>query len=205
MGRVLVSTVWEDPRHVMLCIHKLCIDRAIILVDSQKKESQSRAVKKVKEIEKAYRGILDLSTESIELYNIPKITEKCIQIIDSLPKGDEIFVNVTGGRKTQCLGLVFASYLRHGRIRGIYYVTEEGDSFIQLPKLKFDLSVSQKELLDVLAENRKYKTMNELSELTTKSRPMLYKNLRELEEMGMVGKEEQYYITEAGRIARLYT
>ena len=44
---------------------------------------------------------------------------------DLLSDKDEIYVDITAGRKTKALGLLFGSYARINRVKKIMYVKEE--------------------------------------------------------------------------------
>src|SRR3989344_1894752 len=81
----------------------------------------------------------------------------------------------------------------------ILLLEEKDSSPIYLPKLYFQLTESQKKVLEYL-EAGNFTTLMELSEKIDSSRAMLYRNIKELEEMGLV---EDLKLTDAGKIARL--
>ena len=82
--------------------------------------------------------------------------------------------------------LLFGAYARVSRVKKIAYNPDEKDSSpIYLPKLYFQLTESQKRVLEYL-EAGNFSTLMELSEKVDQSRAMLYRNIKELEEMGLV-------------------
>ena len=95
------------------------------------------------------------------------------------PKDDTIYINITSGRKTKALGLLFAAYARNNRVKKIAYNPEEDKTaVIWLPKLAFKFNESQKKVLETLAE-KDYSKMS-LTDLADKigiSRAMLYRNI----------------------------
>lgn len=140
-----------------------------------------------------------------EVYDIVKVAEKGVEIIDLQPKDDEIFINITSGRKTKAIGLLFAAYARSSRVKKIAYNPEEDKTaIIWLPKLAFKLTESQKKVLNALSEEGYSKlSLTELADRIGISRAMLYKNIDELRDLGYVSTEKGLELTDAGRIARL--
>ena len=121
------------------------------------------------------------------------------------PKDDEIFINVTSGRKTKALGLLFAAYARNDHVKKIAYNPEEDkNAVVWLPKLSFKLTDSQKKVLEVLS-NKDYskQSLTELADKVGISRAMLYRNIDELRDMGYISTEDGLILTDAGKIARL--
>lgn len=203
MVNVLISTIWSDDS-VRYCIHKLGIDEVVLIVDKQRDnqtEKQEKAVDKLREFTGDFIKVRPVETE---LYDIPKITEDCVRVIDECPIDGTIYINVTPSRKTQSLGLLFAAYKRINLIKGIFYYMEDEVGIIDLPKLRFDLTESQKDLLNVLYDlEGQYENLTKLADKTGISRAMLYKNIDSLEKMGFITKDDTYKLTKAGLIARL--
>ena len=203
MVTILISTIWSDDS-VRYCIHKLGVDEVVLIIDKPRddqSDTQEKAVKKIKEFAGDF---IKIRTVETELYDITKITEDCVNVIDECPIDGTIYVNVTPSRKTQSLGLLFAAYKRINLIEGIHYYMEDEVDIIDLPKLSFDLTESQKGLLNVLFKlEGKYKNLTKLAEKTGISRAMLYKNINSLQEMGFITKDKTFTLTKAGLIARL--
>jgi CRISPR locus-related DNA-binding protein len=183
MAKVLIATLYS-PDPVLTAANRLGPDRLILLID----------LKPNKEQQKNYK-----------LIDIVGVAEKCVEIIDMQPKDDEIYVNITSGRKTKALGLLFASYARCNRVKKIAYNPEEDkNAVVWLPKMSFKLTESQKKVLSVIGEKDYAKSS--LTDLTGKigiSRAMLYRNIDELRDMGYISTEDGLALTDAGRIARL--
>lgn len=201
MPKVLIATLYS-PDPVLLAANRLGPDRLILLIDQKPDKDQEKSYKLIQE---SLGRVVDVKKVKTEVYDIVKVAEKGVEIIDMQPKDDEIFVNVTSGRKTKALGLLFAAYARNDRVKKIAYNPEEDkNSVIYLPKLAFKLTESQKKVLETLVE-KDYSKMS-LTDLADKigiSRAMLYRNVDELREMGYVSTEDGLILTDAGRIARL--
>ena len=149
MAKVLIATLYS-PDPVLLAANRLGPDRIILLIDKKPDKDQEKSYKLIHE---SLGRVVDVKTVKTEVYDIVKVAEKGVEIIDMQPKDDEIYINVTSGRKTKALGLLFAAYARNDRVKKIAYNPEDDkNSVIWLPKLSFKLSESQKKVLETLAE-----------------------------------------------------
>ena len=201
MAKVLIATLYS-PEPVLLAANRLGPDRLILLIDRKPDKDQEKSYKLIQE---SLGRVVDTKKIPTEVYDIVKVAEKCVEIIDMQPKDDDIFVNVTSGRKTKALGLLFAAYARCDRVKKIAYNPEEDKkAVVWLPKLSFKLTDSQKSILNMLAEKDYSKmSITELADKIGISRAMLYRNIDELRDMGYISTEDGLVLTDAGRIARL--
>ena len=196
MAKVLISTVYSMDS-IVLCATKLSVDRIYLLVDSKPDAVQSKTVK---EIESSLGKALEVKTKKISVYDIVSIAKSTAELIDVLPNDDEIFINITPARKTQALGLLFASYSRSLRIKKIFYVVEDSKELIQLPLLSFDVSESQLKILESIEDA---KQLTKLADELKISRAMLYRNIKDLKHKGLIEDDNGFKLTDAGKIARL--
>ena len=202
MAKILIATLYS-PDPVLLAANRLGPDKLILLVDKNPNEEQKKSFKLIKE---SLGRVVEVEQVETEVYDIVKIAEKSVEIIDSQPKNDEIFINITSGRKTKALGLLFAAYARSSRVKKIAYNPEEDrTAVVWLPKLAFKLTDSQRKVLDILdKEDNTNISLKELAEKIGISRSMLYRNIEELKDMGYISSTEgNLKLTDAGRIARL--
>ena len=188
MAKVLIATLYS-PEPVLLAANRLGPDRLILLIDQKPNKEQEKNYKLIQE---SLGRVVDVKLVKTEVYDIVKVAEESVKIIDMQPKDDEIFINVTSGRKTKALGLLFAAYARCSKVKKIAYNPEEDKTaVVWLPKLSFKLTESQKSILNTLAEKIGI------------SRAMLYRNIDELRDMGYISTEDGVILTDAGKIARL--
>ena len=202
MAKILIATLYS-PDPVLLAANRLGPDKLILLVDKNPNEEQDKSFKLIKE---SLGRVVEVERVETEVYDIVKIAEKSVEVIDSQPKNDEIFINITSGRKTKALGLLFAAYARNSRVKKIAYNPEEDrTAVVWLPKLAFKLTDSQRKVLDILdKEDNTNISLKELAEKIGISRSMLYRNIEELKDMGYINSTEgNLKLTDAGRIARL--
>jgi len=198
--KVLIATLYgSDP--VMSSITKLGPDRLVLLIDKQPNSEQEKSLKV---IQVSLGKVLEIKTIKVDTYDIVAIAEKAVELIDMQPDEDEIYVNITSGRKTQAIGLLFASYARHDRVKKIaYYPEEKNSEVVYLPRISFKLSSSQKKILEYLFYNKGDKSMKDLSEKIDLSTAMLYRAIDELKDMDLVSTDDGIKLTDAGKIARL--
>ncbi len=194
--KVLIATLYNvDP--VLVSANKLGPDRMYLLVDKEPSKEQEKSVEL---LNSSLGRVIDIKVVKTAVYDIVEVARKAVEIIDMQPKDDEIYVNITSGRKTKAIGLLFGAYARGNVIKKIIYFPEEKDSDpVYLPKLQFNLTESQKKVLGYL-EAGKFTTLMDLSEKIDLSRAMLYRAIKELEEMDFISDLK---LTDAGKIARL--
>ena len=194
--KVLIATLY-NVNPVLVSANKLGPDRMYLLVDKIPSKEQEKSLDLLKG---SLGRVIDIKVVKTEVYDIVEVARKAVEVIDLQPKEDEIFINVTSGRKTKAIGLLFGSYARAHRVKKIIYFPEEKEADpVYLPKLQFNLTESQKKVLEYL-EAGKYHSLMDLSEKIDISRAMLYRNIKELEEMDLV---DDLKLTDAGKIARL--
>ncbi len=197
MPNVLLSTIY-DSSAVIFAIKKFDVDKVILLVDTKPDEEQSRSVKSVREV---FGNLVEIKDERIDVYNIADITKRVVDVIDSIPEKDQIFINITAGRKPQSLGVVFAAYQRMTRIKKVVYITEENKDIVTLPMLSFDLTNSQ---LELLRNVEKIDSVNKLEKKLNTQKAMIYRNIKDLKNRGFIEKVDGgLQLTDAGKIAIL--
>jgi CRISPR locus-related DNA-binding protein len=200
MGKkVLIATLY-NPDPVILAATKLGPDRLILLIDKKPTSEQEESLKIILN---SLGKVLEVKSIKTDVYDIVEVARKCVEIIDLQPKDDALYVNITSGRKTKAIGLLFAAYARHDRVKKIAYNPEEDKStVVYLPRLSFKLTDSQKKILEYLDEGE-YQSISDLSKKIDLSNAMLYRAIDELKDMDLITTEEGLKLTDAGKIARL--
>ncbi|MEM2139115.1 MAG: CRISPR-associated CARF protein Csa3 [Candidatus Woesearchaeota archaeon] len=202
MAKVLIATLYKaEP--VLLFLTRIGFERVILLIDEKPNEEQLNSLKLIKE---SIGRVVDIKEVKCAVYDIVKVAEKAVEIIDMQPREDQIYINITSGRKTKAIGLLFASYARKDRISKIAYNPEEDkNSIVYLPKLSFQLNESQKKILEYLdKEDFQKLSFANMAEKIGISRAMFYKSIEELKDMDFIySTDEGIFLTDAGKIARL--
>ena len=197
MAKVLIATLYSaDP--VLLAATKLGADRVVLLVNEKPNPEQDKALKL---IEESIGRVIEIKKVKIKAYDVVSVATKVVEVIDLVPDTDHVYVNITSGRKTMAIGALFGAYARHDRVRKIAYNPEDAE-VIYLPKLSFNLSKSEKQVLEYV-EKGEYKNPAELAQKMGMSPATLYKAIKDLSDMDLVSVEDGIRVTDAGRIAGL--
>ncbi|BAW31513.1 MAG TPA: CRISPR-associated CARF protein Csa3 [Methanothermobacter sp.] len=197
METTLISTVYSiEP--VMICITQFS-PRKVVLIMEEEPPREKEQVQKI--IEDTLGNFIKVQIKETSLYDVVQIAKDTVDTIDEeRAKGRKIVVNISGGRKTQALGVLFGCYARNNDVQRIAYVTEEEGEIIDLPILSFGISKTKKKLLEELKKGET--SVKNLAIKLGISRGMTYNHIRELRNMGFIDPEK-LEITSAGEIATL--
>ena len=198
MARVLVTTTYSSDS-IILAITRLSIERVFLLIDKKPDETQQATIDT---INKTFGSVIEIKEKRVELYDFISVAKTVTDMLDDISRKDEIYVNITPGKKTQALGVLFGCYGRPKYVKKIFYVPDGSKDMITLPILAFDITPSQKEVLDNI---EKIDTPKALAEEIDTSKAMLYRNIKELADRGFIESSDGkgYKLTDAGKIARL--
>jgi len=196
MTKILIATIYTfEP--IIASATKVGADRLILLIDKEPDEKQQKSLDIIKQ---SLGTVLEIKTVETDIYDIVDVAKETVKIIDLLSDKDEIYVDITAGRKTKALGLLFGSYARVNRIKRIMYVKEEDKSIVSLPRLSYSLSPGQHKIINYLV-NHEVISMSRFATKIELSQAMLYKHIRELKEMDIVeDTKEGLKVTDYGRI-----
>jgi len=199
MVRVLIATLYVfEP--IIAASTKISADRLILLIDKEPDEKQQKSLDVIKQ---SLGSVLEIKTVKTDVYDIVEVAKETVKIIDLLPDKDDIYIDITAGRKTKALGLLFGAYARSDRIRRIMYVKEENKQVVNLPKLSYSITPGQHKIIEYLL-NHKVNSMTEFSEKVGVSKAMLYKHIKELKDMDIIEEtKEGLQLTDYGRIVVL--
>lgn len=91
MANVLITTIYS-VESIVLAITRFSIDRVFLLASEEFDGNQQEALKQIRD---NYSKVLEIKEKKIPVYDIVKITEKCVELIDAIPSKDRIFINIT--------------------------------------------------------------------------------------------------------------
>lgn len=199
MKKILISSIY-DHNSIMLCTTKFSVDEIHLIIDNNPNEKQKKSIDLVKE---SLGNVVKINIKKSKVYDICGTAEIVVDLIDNINEDNEIYVNVTCGRKPQSMGLTFGSYARIGKITSIVYVTEEDKKFIYLPKLSYEITESQRALLEMI-QAKTLKNLNQVSEELNFSKGISYRNFETLKNKGMILKEKDgIKLTDYGKLVLL--
>ncbi|MBR9700193.1 CRISPR locus-related DNA-binding protein [Candidatus Woesearchaeota archaeon] len=199
MTKILIATLYVfEP--IIASATKMSADRLILLIDKKPDKKQLESLEILK---KSLGSVMEITTIETEVCDIVKVAKETVKIIDLLSDKDEIYIDITAGRKTKALGLLFGSYARTDRVKRIMYVKEEDKSIISLPKLSYAITPGQNKIVHYLHKNS-IVSMIDLANKIDISRAMLYKHIKELKDMDVIeNTKDGLQLTDYGRIVVL--
>ncbi|MDI9624720.1 MAG: CRISPR-associated CARF protein Csa3 [Methanothermobacter sp.] len=197
METTLISTVYSiEP--VMICITQFS-PKKVVLIMEEEPPKEKQQVQKI--IQDTLGNFIKVQIKETSLYDVVQIAKDTVDTIDEeRAQGRKVVVNISGGRKTQALGVLFGCYARNNDVQRIAYVTEEEGEIIDLPILSFGISKTKKKVLEELKKGET--SVKNLAIKLGISRGMTYNHIRELRNMGFIDPEK-LEITSAGELAIL--
>ncbi len=199
MTRVLLATIYVfEP--IIASATKIGADRLILFIDKEPDEKQQKSLDVINQ---SLGTVLEIKTVATDIYEIVDVAKEAVKVIDLLSDKDEIYIDITSGRKTKALGLLFGAYARINRIKRIMYVKEEDKSIVSLPRLSYSITPGQHKIITYLL-NHEITSMSQFARKINMSQAMLYKHIRELKDMDIIEEaREGLKVTDYGRIVVL--
>ncbi|KKH45916.1 CRISPR-associated protein [Methanosarcina sp. 1.H.T.1A.1] len=195
----LISTIYAlEP--VIICVTRLSPSKIILLSEegAGDKKLQSEEM-----IEKTFKNALEVEKKYTAVYDTVRVAKDVAELIEKEhDRGNQVIVNVSGGRKPQAFGALFGAYARNDMVQRIVYVTEEDSLMIDFPVLSFNLSETKKLILEEIQKG--VSAVSQIAVTAGISKGMTYNHLRELKSMGYIADGDNgYIITDAGKIASI--
>jgi CRISPR locus-related DNA-binding protein len=154
-------------------------------------------------IEKSLGSVIRIKTITTNIYDIVKVAEKVVETIDSIPNSDQIYIDVTTGRKTKSFGLLFGAFSRADRVKKITYINPEDNSILILPKMGYSLTDGQRKLIEHVQNNKIKSVMDAASKLNI-SRGAIYRHIKELKDMNILEETDgEFNLTDYGHLVML--
>lgn len=197
MNKLLISTFYSiEP--FMQGFHKYSPNHIIIVCgDDKNKELEEN----IKTVSKVIKSVSKVEIIRLKHYDIYEVAKQMVDLLDkNQSKFDEIYVNITGGRKTSALGLLYGAYARKDSVKKIVYITEEDNEAIELPKLSYNLGESKRVILEYIAVSGRPE-VPKLAGKMKKTRGLIYLHIKDLINDGFLDANME--LTTAGKIALL--
>jgi len=192
---LLISTFYQHSP-VVRCISQFKIDKLLLLVDMEQKNNIQE--KALNDLKKLFGGIVKIETISIPVYDVYMIAKITVELLRKHSEENEIIINISGGRKTQAMGVVYGASLLPNFVKKIIYVIEETKDIIELPVFSIRVSPIKTDILKKLRDDVKVPKIAEEFKI---SRSMVYSHIRDLKEKGYLDNKNN--LTLAGKIVLL--
>lgn len=192
----LITTLYTlDP--VLVCITRLSPSKVIIITEDGTTDKKVQAENM---LEATFGKVIEIRKLITSLYDPVRVAQDVADAIEKEhDRGNQVILNVSGGRKPQAFGTLFGAYARSDMVKRIVYVTEEDNFMLEFPILSFNISPTKKAILEHIRLGEKAVTV--IVAKVGISRGMAYNHIRELKEMGYISDEDGFRITDSGRLA----
>ena len=196
MSKHLIATIYHHYS-IIAASNKFSVDHVTLLVDKTPDETMTKSISV---IDSSLGSVMTVEKIAVDLYNIIAIASQAVQVIDNIPEKDEIYVDITSGRKPKSLGLLFAAYARSKRVNKVCYVTEDSKQIIKLPLMPFSVNQTQLEVLQHIQQTENITTQQIAEELGV-SKGLVYRYIKEMLDSDAVEKDgEILSLSDFGRI-----
>ncbi|MBU0460287.1 MAG: ArsR family transcriptional regulator [Nanoarchaeota archaeon] len=197
MGKmaILITTIYKASS-VIQAIKRFSPKKVYFVIDEPLDDVRKNSILMVKDLFPEIQYGENIKTK---IYDIVNIARECIKTIEK-EKENKIFVNISEGRKTMSIGVLFGSYVMKKYIDSVYYIMEETNQPIQLPLI--DLKVSEKKEMILKAIEKGLDSVTELEKEVDIKASNLYVHLKELRDGGFLTKDTK--LTEMGKIVLLH-
>lgn len=192
----LITTLYTlDP--VLVCITRLSPSKVIIITEDG---TTDRKVQAENMLETTFGKVIEIRKLITSLYDPVQVAQDVADAIEKEhDRGNQVILNVSGGRKPQAFGTLFGAYARSDMVKRIVYVTEEDNFILDFPILGFNISPTKKAILEHIRLGEK--SVSAIAVKVGISRGMAYNHIRELKDMGYISDENGFSITDSGRLA----
>jgi CRISPR-associated protein Csa3 len=197
MSNLTLITTLYTLEPVLVCVTRLSPSRLIILTEDGAVDKKVQAEQM---LEATFGKFIEVKKLITSLYDTVQVAQDVAGAVEEEHgRGNQVMINVSGGRKPQAFGALFGAYARSDMVKRVVYVTEEDNFMIDFPILSFNISPTKKAILEHIRQGEKAVTA--IAAKVGISRGMAYNHIRELKDMGYISGEEGFSITDSGRLA----
>jgi len=198
MVNVMIATVGFESEPLIIGIQTFNIKRMILIREADP-PSEVRKVENL--MASTFGNFIDIVVKEVEnWYDILGLVDLVTYLIKSEhDKGGQVYVNITGGRKTASIGALLGVFKNVSKVKEVFYVTEEEHGILPLPKISWTLQKTKYSLLKLVAEG--LSDIDALKEELEISRTMTYMHLRDLKDQALIVETPNGYdLTLAGKL-----
>lgn len=197
MSNLTLITTLYTLEPVLVCITRLSPSKLIILTEDGAVDKKAQAEQMV---EATFGKVIEIKKLITFLYDPVRVAQDVADAIEKEhDRGNQVIINVSGARKPQAFGALFGAYARSEMVKRVVYVTEEDNFIIDLPLLSFNISPTKKAILELIKQGET--TVTTIATKVGISRGMAYSHIRELKGMGYISDEDNFSITDSGKLA----
>ena len=200
--KVMIATFGVKSGGITEGIKKFGCEKLILFLSKTPQAKES--VGELKKIEKRVKEMnIPMQKVIVSPYALMENVQKIKEYVKS-QEGNEVTLNVTGGRKTLCLAATLAGFVSNPK--RIVYIPEDYNQTIEIPRFTVKQKFLPKQKQGILKVIGKNTTYEEIEKSARKKYHALMKQLRELETMELIEiskkRPHTYTIKPSGELLR---
>lgn len=194
--RILITTIYKASS-VIQVIKQFSPKKIYFVIDEPLDDVRKNSIAMIKDLFPELEYGKEIKTK---IYDIVNIAHECIKTIEK-EKENTIIINISEGRKTMSIGVLFGSYVMKKYVDSVFYIMEETNQPIKLPLI--DLKVTEKKEKILKAVDKGMESISDLEKEVDMKAATLYVHLKELRDEGFLTKDTK--LTEMGKIVLLHS
>jgi CRISPR locus-related DNA-binding protein len=201
--KIMIATFGVESRGITEAITMFGCQKLIVLLSEKPQDKKSPG--EFKKIEKMAK-YMNIPMEKIIIspYAVMENIQRIKEIVES-HEGNEIILNVSGGRKTMSLAATLAGFVSNPK-KIIYIPADNNNQPIEIPRFTIKKKVVSKSKLELLRAIEENTTYEEIKKFVSKNYDNILKHLRELEAKDLIEISKKnphtYTITPSGKLLR---
>jgi CRISPR-associated protein Csa3 len=195
---VMIATLGFEAEPLIIGMQTFNVKK-LILIREMDPPSEAKKIESL--MQNTFGAIVDIEVKEVQnWYDILGLVDLVTYLINSEhDKGNRVFVNITGGRKTGSISALLGVFKNIDKVSEVFYVTEEAHQVLPIPKISWSLHKTKLDLLRMI--NKGVSDIEVLKDELDISRTMTYTHLRDLKEQGLISEtSEGYELTLAGKL-----
>lgn len=199
--KVMIATFGVESGGIRDGMKQFDCEKLFLLLSE--KSQKKKSVSELRKIEKKAKQMnIPMQKVIVSPYTLMENVQKIKELIKS-QEGNEVTLNVTGGRKTLCLAATLAGFVSNPK--RIVYIPEDYQT-IEIPRFTVKQKFVPKQKQGILRVIGKNTTYEEIEKSVGKKYHALMKQLRELETMDLIEiskkRPHTYTIKPSGELLR---
>jgi CRISPR locus-related DNA-binding protein len=191
-----IATVGLEPAHAFVGVRQFGAVK-LYLVHGRGREVEKAA----EDIKNAVSRFVPIRVYQVNEYDVGQAANTIRKIVmDEHKIRNQIYINLTGGRKTLGLAAMLAAFREADKVLKLFYVTEEKHEIIELPILPYqEISETKAKILKLISQD--VIDVKEMSGRLNITETMIYNHIRDLTKADLVRKSDGgYRLTVAGKL-----
>ena len=196
--KIVVSLLFECTSVNEIVLYKLSPDKTVIVTVKGKGSTGDAGDVKgtLEDLKNKFPSII-FGTVYVNEFDVVGTTREIDRIIKKYGN-DEVYLNVTEGRKTMFLSGVYAASLNKGLVEDVFYLRKDNNELMPVPISLPNFEISGNKIKILEQFDRGNKDINDIKDKLGVHRSLVYAALKDLVKKGYINKG--FRLTDYGKI-----